>query len=336
MSKSARLWPSRGPTRRDVLAGLAATGLGANLLAGKARAAGYPERVIKLIVPFPAGSATDAEGRYLAEQVGRSLQATVIVENKAGANGNLGAQFVAKADPDGYTLLLATNSSHSANVHLYKSLKFDPVKDFEPVARLTRNPLVLVVNPASGISDLKSLLRAAKEAPSKLNFGTGNTGSHVAVQLLLSLGNIEAVRVPYQGTPQAVTDLIGGRIDFVITDVAVVRPFVQSGALTALGVTTTRPLRTLPGVPTIADAGLPGYEFAAWSGLFAPAGTPSEIVARLHRAFEAALAGPEADRFFDVVGLEPDPGTPQVLRDHVLTQTELWGRIIAQMGLEKT
>jgi tripartite-type tricarboxylate transporter receptor subunit TctC len=328
--------PSLAPTRRRVLAGLAAGGVGASLFPGATRAAGYPERVIKLIVPFPAGSATDAEGRYLAEQVGKSLKATVIVENKAGANGNLAAQFVAKAEPDGYTVLLATNSSHSANVHLYKSLKFDPVKDFEPVVRLTRNPLVLVVNPASGITDLKGLLRAAKEAPAKLNFGTGNTGSHVAVQLLLSLGNIEAVRVPYQGTPQAITDLIGGRLDFVITDVAVVRPFVQSGALKALGVSTARPLRTLPGVPTIAEAGLPGYDFASWSGLFAPAGTPAEIVTTLHRAFEAALAGPEADRFFDVVGLEPDPGTPQALREHVVTQTEIWGKIIAQTGLEKT
>ncbi|RTL72941.1 MAG: tripartite tricarboxylate transporter substrate binding protein [Hyphomicrobiales bacterium] len=336
MLEKAHLTLSNGPTRRSVVSGLAATGLGACAFSGKARAAGYPERVIKLIVPFPAGSATDSEGRFLAEQVGKSLNATVIVENKAGANGNLAAQFVAKAAPDGYTLLLATNSSHSANVHLYKTLNFDPVRDFAPVARLTRNPLVLVVNPASGISDLKGLLRAAKEAPSKLNYGTGNTGSHVAVQLLLSLGNIEAVRVPYQGTPQAITDLIGGRIDFVITDVAVVRPFVQSGALRALGVSTAQPLRTLPGVPTIAHAGLPGYDFAAWSGLFAPAGTPDQIVTMLDRAFEAALAGPEADRFFDVVGLEPDPGTPEVLRQHVVTQTEIWGTIIAQTGLEKT
>lgn len=335
MSRGSHLLTSSRPTRRRVLAGLAAAGLGSSLLPASPRAAGYPDRVIKLIVPFPAGSATDSEGRYLAEHVGKTLNATVIVENKAGANGNLAAQFVAKAAPDGYTLLLATNSSHSANVHLYKSLSFDPVKDFEPVVRLTRNPLVLVVNAASGIADLKGLLRAAKEAPSKLNFGTGNTGSHVAAQLLLTLGNIDAVRVPYQGTPQAITDLIGGRLDFVITDVAVVRPFVQSGALKALGVSTAQPLRTLPGVPTISDAGLHGYNFASWSGLFAPAGTPPQIVTALHRAFEAALAGPEADRFFDVVGLEPDPGTPEVLRDHVTTQTELWGKIIAQTGLEK-
>lgn len=329
------LLASNRPTRRRLLSGMAAVGLGSSLLPARSRAAGYPDRVIKLIIPFPAGSATDAEGRYLAEHVGKSLNATVIVENKAGANGNLAAQFVAKSAPDGYTLLLATNSSHSANVHLYKNLNFDPVKDFAPVVRLTRNPLVLVVNSASGISDLKGLLRAAKEAPSKLNYGTGNTGSHVAVQLLLSLGNIEAVRVPYQGTPQAITDLLGGRLDFVITDVAVVRQFVQSGALKALGVSTAQPLRTLPGVPTISDAGLPGYNFASWSGLFAPAGTPSEIVTTLHRAFEAALAGPDADRFFDVVGLEPDPGTPEVLRDHVIKQTDIWGKIIAQTGLEK-
>jgi tripartite-type tricarboxylate transporter receptor subunit TctC len=295
----------------------------------------YPSRIVRLVVPFPAGSATDTEARFLAEQVGRSLGGKVIIENKAGANGNIAALDVTRSDPDGYTLLLATNSSHSANVHLYRNLAFDPVRDFQPVARLTRNPLVLVVSGNSPIKSLADLITAAKAAPGKLSFGTGNTGSLAAVQLVKSLAGIDAVRVPYQGTPASITDLIGGRIDFVITDVAVVREFVKSGTLRALGVTTAKQLATMSGVPTMAMAGLPGYEFAAWSGLFAPAKTPAPIVDRLHKIFTAALSGPEANAFFDTVGLEPDPGTPAELADHVRRQTELWGRLIEQTGLEK-
>lgn len=294
----------------------------------------YPSRIVRLVVPFPAGSATDTEGRFLAEHAGKSLGGKLIVENKAGANGNIAATDVARSEPDGYTLLLATNSSHSANVHLYRKLAFDPVKDFQPVARLTRNPLVLVVSAASPIKSLSDLIAAAKKDPGKLTFGTGNTGSLAAVQLLKSLAGIDAVRVPYQGTPASITDLIGGRIDFVITDVAVVREFVKSGTLRALGVTTKDPLPTMPGVPPI-GTGLPGYEFAAWSGLFAAAKTPAPIVERLHKAFTEALSGPEADAFFDTVGLEPDPGTPPELAEHVARQTELWGRLIEQTGLEK-
>jgi tripartite-type tricarboxylate transporter receptor subunit TctC len=296
---------------------------------------GYPSRIIRLVVPFPAGSATDTEARFLAEQVGKSLAGKLIVENKAGANGNIAALDVARSEPDGYTLLLATNSSHSANVHLYRKLAFDPVRDFQPVARLTRNPLVLVVSANSPFKSLADLIAAATVAPGKFSFGTGNTGSLAAVQLVKSLAGIDAVRVPYQGTPASITDLLGGRIDFVITDVAVVREFVRSGSLRALGVTTAKPLASMPGVPTLAEGGLPGYEFAAWSGLFAPAGTPASIVERLHKSFTGALAGPEAGAFFDVVGLEPDPGSPAELAEHVSRQTELWGRLMEQTGLEK-
>ena len=215
----------------------------------------YPSRLIKLIVPFPAGTATDTEARFLADKVGTTLGQKIIVENKAGANGNLGATEAARAQPDGYTLYLATNSTHSANVHLYTKLPFDPVADFTPIARLTRNPLLFVARP-----------------------------------------------------PRS-TDLLGGQIEFVITDVAVTREFIAAGP--------------------------PGYEFAAWVGLFAPAGTPKQIVDRLNRAFTDAITSPEATRFFADVELEPDVSTPEGLAAHVKAQTELWGRIISESGLEK-
>ena len=295
----------------------------------------YPSRLIKLIVPFPAGTATDTEARFLADKVGTSLGQKIIVENKAGANGNLGATEAARAQPDGYTLYLATNSTHSANIHLYNKLPFDPVADFAPIARLTRNPLVFVVNSAFPVKDVREFIAYAKANPGKLSYGTGNTGSLAAAQLVKSMAGIEAVKVSYQGTPAAITDLLGGRIEFVITDVAVTREFIAAGTLRALGVTTSVPVGSLPDVPTLAAAGLPGYDFAAWSGLFAPAGTPKEIVEMLNAAFTAAMSSPEAIKFFANIGLEPDTSTAAGLAAHVKTQTELWGRIIQESGLEK-
>jgi len=295
----------------------------------------YPSRLIKLLVPFPAGSATDVEGRYLADKVGALLHQKIIVENKPGANGNLGAAEAARAAPDGYALYLATNSTHSANVHLYRKMPFDPVADFTPIARLTRNPLVMVVGKDFPAKTLAEFIAYAKANPGKLSYGTGNTGSMAAVQLIKSIAGIDAVRVSYPGTPQAITDLLGGRIEFVITDIAVTREFVQSGSLRALGVTTAQRIGSLPDVPTIAEAGLPGYDFASWSGLFAPKNTPTDIVQTLNKAFVSVMATPESQKFFADIGLEPDTSTPQGLADHVKAQTELWGRIIKESGLEK-
>jgi tripartite-type tricarboxylate transporter receptor subunit TctC len=311
-----------------ILAGLA-------LPAQSLKAQEYPNHLIKLIVPFAAGSATDVEARFLAEKAGATLGQKIIVENKPGANGNIGATEASRADPDGYTLYLATNSTHSANVHLYNKLNFDPVADFAPVARLTRNPLVMVVNASFPAKNLVEFLAYAKERPGKLSYGTGNTGSLAAAQLVKSMAGIDAVKVSYQGTPAAITDLIGGRIEFVITDVAVTREFIAQGSLRALGVTTSSRVGSLPTVPTLSEAGLPGYDFAAWSGLFVPAKTPPKIIEALNRAFVAAMGTPEAKHYFSEIGLEPDVSTPEGLAEHVKVQTELWGRIIKESGLEK-
>lgn len=295
----------------------------------------YPSRLIRLVVPFPAGSATDVEARFLADKVGAVLNQKIIVENKPGANGNLGASEAARAAPDGYTLYLATNSTHSANVHLYNKLPFDPVADFVPVARLTRNPLVMVVAKDFPAKTLADFISYAKANPGKLSYGTGNTGSMAAAQLVKSMANVDAVRVSYPGTPQAITDLIGGRIEFVITDIAVTREFIQQGSLRALGVTTPVRITSLPDVPTMAEAGLPGYDFAAWSGLFVQKGTPDDIVQALNKVFTSVVASPEAQTFFTNIGLEPNISTSAQLAEHVKTQTELWGRIIKESGLEK-
>ena len=321
-------------TRRAVMAMMLAGAAG--LAASRTSAAeAYPSRLIKLLVPFPAGSATDVEARYLADKVGAMLGQKIVVENKPGANGNLGAAEAARAAPDGYALYLATNSTHSANVHLYRKMPFDPVTDFTPIARLTRNPLVMVVGKDFPAKTLAEFIAYAKANPGKLSYGTGNTGSMAAAQLVKSMAGIDAVKVSYPGSPQAITDLLGGRIEFVITDIAVTREFVQSGSLRALGVTTAQRVASLPDVPTIAEAGLPNYEFAAWSGLFAPKGTPNDVVQRLNKVFVEAMATPDAQKFFADIGLERDTSTPDGLADHVKAQTELWGRIIQESGLEK-
>jgi tripartite-type tricarboxylate transporter receptor subunit TctC len=295
----------------------------------------YPSKMIRLLVPFPAGSATDVEARFLAEKVGAVLGQKILVDNKPGANANIGAAEVARAAGDGYTLYLATNSTHSANVHLYNKMPFDPVADFTPIARLTRNPLVMVVAKDFPAKDLKEFITYARVNPGKLSYGSGNTGSMAAAQLVKSMASVDAVRVSYPGTPQAITDLLGGRIEFVITDVAVTREFINQGSLRALGVTTLQRVSSLPDVAPMAEVGLPGYEFAAWSGLFGPKNVPADIVQKLNKAFVDVMATAEAKKFFADIGLEPDTSTPEGLAEHVTKQTELWGRIIKESGLEK-
>jgi tripartite-type tricarboxylate transporter receptor subunit TctC len=257
----------------------------------------YPSKMIRLLVPFPAGSATDVEARFLAEKVGAVLGQKILVDNKPGANANIGAAEVARAPGDGYTLYLATNSTHSANVHLYNKMPFDPVADFTPIARLTRNPLVMVVAKDFPAKDLKEFIAYAKANPGKLSYGSGNTGSMAAAQLVRSMASIDAVRISYPGTPQAITDLLGGRIEFIITDVAVTREFINNGSLRALGVTTPQKVASLPDVAPMAAVGLPGYDFAAWSGLFAPKNVPADIVQKLNKAFLQVMATDEAKSF---------------------------------------
>ena len=320
-------------TRRAATAGAFAVGV-LTLMPAQAQDA-YPSKMIRLLVPFPAGSATDVEARFLAEKVGAVLGQKILVDNKPGANANIGAAEVARSAGDGYTLYLATNSTHSANVHLYNTMPFDPVADFTPIARLTRNPLVMVVNKDFPAKNLKEFIAYGKANPGKLSYGSGNTGSMAAAQLVRSLASIDAVRISYPGTPQAITDLLGGRIEFVITDVAVTREFINNGSLRALGVTTVQRVSSLPDVPPMAEVGLPGYDFAAWSGLFGPKNVPADVVEKLNKAFLQVMATDEAKKFFADIGLEPDVSSPAGLAEHVARQTELWGKIIKESGLEK-
>lgn len=295
----------------------------------------YPERPVRLVVPFPPGSTTDAMARFLAEQATPLLGQSLVVANKAGAQGAIAASEVARAPADGYTLLVGTNSTQAANLYLSESLPYDPRKDFSAITQFAINPLVLVVRADLPVNSLTEFLEYTRERPDELNYGVGNTGSLVSAQLLNRMAGLKAVGVNYPGSPQAITDLLGGRLHYMVTDVSVVRPHVEAGKLKALGVTTVQRVPALPNVPTIAEAGLKDYEFSsAWGGLFAPRGTPAAILEKLNQVFVTALNSPEAKAFFDKQGQIAAPRTVSEFDDYVQQEHATWKTLIeyAEIG----
>src|SRR4051812_42868494 len=263
------------------------------LIAAAAAHAQFPTKPVRLIVPFPAGSATDTIGRILAVPVSQALGQPVIVENKAGADGAIAAAEVAKATPDGYTLLMATNSPMSAVPAMKKVPPYDPVADFTPITDVGRYTFFIVVHPSVPGTTLKELIDYARANPGKLNYATGNTTGIVSTAFFASLAGIEMVHVPYKGEPQAITDLIAGRVQLMFSSSGTTLPHIREGRLRAI--VTTLPTRSpsLPEVPTIAEAGMPQFSITSWAGLFAPAKMPRDLVERLNKEFHVAMARPE-------------------------------------------
>jgi len=294
---------------------------------------GYPSRPIKIVAPFSAGAASDALIRRLSEPVGKLLGQPVIIENKPGAQGAIAARIVAKAPNDGYTLMMGGNSSHAANVHTLKDPGYDPIKDFTPITLVSINPQMLVVNADMPVRTLQEFIKYAKERPGKLSYGIGNAGSLVAAQLLKTQAGIDAVGVNYPGVAQATTDLLAGRLDFIMNDPVVTAPFVQAGKLRVLGITSKQRLATFPDVAPLAELGLPGYDYASWSGMFAPAGLPPEITQRLNQAFVKVMADPAIEKFIAAAGIIPVTSTPERLRTFVQEQITLWGRWSNEAGM---
>ena len=260
-------------TRRSLLAtslALAATAA----LPQFAHAQAYPSKPITFVVPFAAGSATDQLARALGQSVGDQSKQPVIVDNKGGASGMIAAAQVAKAAPDGYTVLITTNTTHAANEHLYKKLSYDPVKDFAPITGLGKGGQVLVVRTDAPYKNVMDLVAAAKKTPGKLSFGSGSSSSRTAGEMFKQLSGTDILHVPYKSNPNAITDLLGGQIDFMITDTSTGVPQVKGGKLKALGVSTTERNPLLPEVPTIAEAGVKGYDMGYWFAAYAPAGPP--------------------------------------------------------------
>ncbi len=294
----------------------------------------YPAKPITFIVPFAAGSATDQLARALGQSITEQTKQPVVVENKAGASGMIAAQAAAKAAPDGYTVLITTNTTHAANEHLYKKLPYDPVKDFVPITGLGKGGQVLVVRSDSPYKSVNDLLAAARKSPGKITFGSGSSSSRVAGELLQQMSGTQLLHVPYKSNPLAITDLLGGQIDIMITDTSTGVPQVKGGKLRALGVSTTKRLAMLPDVPTIDEAGVKGYDMGYWFAAYAPAGTSTPVVQRLNELFAAALKSPQIKTFFETSGGEPFPTTPDALAKFQVGESQKWGKVIKAAGIE--
>lgn len=294
----------------------------------------YPTRNITFIVPFTPGSATDQIGRAIGQGVTEQTGQAVIIENKPGASAMIGAQAVARAEPDGYTVLITTNTTHAANEHLYKHLQYDPVKDFAPLTLLGKGGQIMVVNPASPVKTVQEFLALAKQEPGKLSFGSGSSSSRIAGELLQQMADVKLLHVPYKSNPLAVTDLLGGQISMMITDTATGLPQVQSGKLRALGVTTSKRSPLAPEVPTIAESGVPGYEMGYWFAAYAPAGTPPAVVKRLNELLVKATEGTAAKQFYKSSGTDPATSTPAELADFQKAESKKWQQVIKQAGIE--
>ncbi|MYZ44504.1 Bug family tripartite tricarboxylate transporter substrate binding protein [Schauerella aestuarii] len=319
---------------RFFLKTLCATAVLAALPAAHAAAADFPTKPITFIVPFAAGSATDQIARAIGQGVSESAGQAVVIENKPGASAMIGAQNAARAQPDGYTVLITTNTTHAANEHLYKSLAYDPVKDFQPLTLLGKGGQIMVVNPAFPAKTVSEFLAAAKKDPGKLSFGSGSSSSRIAGELLQQMTGIQLLHVPYKSNPLALTDLLGNQISMMITDAATGLPQVNSGKLRALGVTGTARSPLAPDVPTIAESGVPGYEMGYWFAAYAPAGTPPEVTKRLNALLVEATEKQAAKQFYKQTGTEPATSTPEELKTFQLAESKKWGEIIKRAGIQ--
>src|SRR5882672_1208240 len=302
---------------------------------GAAPAADYPSQTIKIIVPFPPGGGVDVVARLIAPRLSESLGQSVIVENRPGAGGSLGATAVAQAPHDGYTLLLGTGSTHGTNPTVYTRLSYDPVRDFVPVALITSAPLVLVANNDVPVKTAADLIALAKAKPGELSFGSYGTGSnnHLVAELLNSMAGITTNHIPYRGSAPMMTDLIGGRIQFAFDGIAVTLGYIRGNTVRLLGVSTSKRSPVLPDEPTISESAVPGFESSVWFGLFAPAGTPKAVVDLLNSKVNAALAPPEVREGFLRVGNEPVGGGPDILAAKVQTELQKWTTIVREKNI---
>ena len=312
-------------------AGFAALALLAAPLAG---AEGYPSKPIHFVVPYPAGGPLDTVARLLGQKVSESMRQPVIVDNKPGAGGNIGADAVAKSPPDGYTILMGAVATHAINPTLYTNIPYDPVKDFAPVTQVASTPNVLVVNPSLPVHDVREFIAYAKAHPGQLNFGSGSTGSagHLAGELFKTMAGVQMVHVPYKGAGPAMQDLIGGQIQLMFDNLASSLGQIRAGKVRALAVTTAKRTSLAPELPTIAESGLPGFDISTWFGVLAPGGTPPAVVARLHDEFAKALAAPDVREKMLNLGAEPVGNTPAQFAAYIRSEARKYARLVKASG----
>ncbi|MCG3185573.1 MAG: hypothetical protein IOMNBAOH_00080 [Rhodocyclaceae bacterium] len=306
----------------------------AGLLGLMTTAQAYPTKPIRVIVPFSAGSATDVLARLVGAKMTETWGQQVIVDNRPGASGVIAAEAAAKAPADGHTLFFTSNTTQVANLALFAKLPYDPVKDFAPVAALATAANLLVVNPSLGVGNVKELIQLAKANPGKLSFAGGSSLSRVNGEMFKSMAGIDIVLVQYKSNPQGVTDLLSGQVSMMFTDTVTALPHVRAGKLKALGVGSAKRLGLLPEVATVAEAGVPGYELTGWLGVFAPAGTPAEVVDKLNTEIGRILGLPDIRERLAQQGLEPLVMSPGQLGALVRTDIPKWARIIKEAGIK--
>src|SRR4051794_36156702 len=320
-------------TRRQAIAG------GGGLLwlaASPAHAQAYPSRIIKMIVPYPAGGTTDLLGRLVADQLKSGLGATVVVENKPGAGTTLGAEQVARSEPDGYTLLMATSTTLAINKTLYKKLPYDPVKDFTPIALVAGVPFALIINPTLPPKTLSEFIAYAKSKPG-LAYGSAGNGSpqHLGAEMLKTAAGIDIRHVPYRGSVPAMFDVVAGHIPFMVVDLQPALQQIREGTVRVLGVTTPKRVAAAPEIPTLAEGGLAGFELVAWQGVVAPSGTPRPVVDALAAQIEKLKADPAIREKLTRISLEPlPPSTPDGFAAYIRTEVDRWAVIVKNSGAE--
>lgn len=304
------------------------------LCASGLAAAAFPDKPIRLIVPFPAGGAADVMARGMAERLGQELGQQVIVDNRGGAGGSTAAEAVAKSPPDGYTLFFATMGTQAINPALYSKLRYDPQKDFAPISLTHITPRVLVVGPSLAARDIGELIAMAKRKPDTLTYGSAGNGSssHLSGALFEAMAGVKMLHVPYKGSSPLLVDVLAGRVDMTFDSYTVYEEHIKAGKVRPLGVTSRRRLATLPNVPTIAEAGLTGYDVSNWLGLLAPAGTPKDVIATIHAALGRTMATPALRQQLVALGIEPTFGTPEEFGALIRAEMPKWADIVRKSG----
>jgi tripartite-type tricarboxylate transporter receptor subunit TctC len=293
----------------------------------------YPTKPVKIVVPFLAGGTTDIVGRLVAQELSKA-GINAVVENRPGAGGNIGAEQVAKSPADGYTLFVGTVGTHGINASLYAKLPYDPIKDFAPITLVASVPNVLIVHPSVPANSVKELIALVKAKPGKYNYASSGNGTSINLsgELFKSMTGAFITHIPYRGSSAAISDVMGGQVDMMFDNLPTALPHIKSGKLKALGLTSAKQNSAVPGVPTIAEAALPGYEASSWFGMFAPAGTPKEIVTRLNQILTKALATPEVRERLLSQGAEPVGNTPEQFADYVKAEIAKWEKVVKASG----
>ena len=321
--------------RYFALSAAAAAVASASMMPMLAQAQGFPEKAITFVIPFAAGTATDQIARAIGNAITAETKQPVIIDNKAGASGLIASQNVAKAPADGYTVLITTNTTHAANEHLFKKLPYDPVKDFAPITALGKGGQIMVVSPAFPAKTVMEFVALAKQQPGKYSFGSGSSSSRMAGELLQQMADIKLLHVPYKSNTLAVTDLLGNQIDMMITDTTTGLPQVKAGKLRAIGVSGATRSPLAPEVPTIAEAGVKGYEMGYWFAAYAPAKTPPAVVKRLNELMvKAARSETAKAAFYEPTGTEVFTTSPEEMAKFQGGESLKWGRIVKAAGIE--